>query len=404
MSWYCKKCETNNEDTDDICVVCNSMPPVLDNINSKIDTTGTKFRLSWRVSNANKVTILYGGAHFDVSRVHSYDLKISEGRQVVFEAENDVATRIFTYTIALSDTETQKLLEIQKCEEQKRKDNLAWATACRWNTEASYLVYLRNYPNGIHSGEVKSRLDKIREERKEADEQSWKRCCLINVSSAYEKYITDFPAGLHIAEAIRRRDECKDYEDWAEATKTNTERSITSYLANHLSGKFAENARLWLKRNKEEEEKWKRAQSYGTIEAYKSYLSRYPNGKYRKQAKELIEKEQDKIRQNCFTAGIVALGLSCIILIPLGIIKCESVNSDYSTPPPPVVYQQQLTPEEINSITTKLDKKIKGLEQAKKDGISRNQTLLNDAQNLLEQLSGTAEYEKYKARLKKVQN
>ena len=300
--------------------------------------------------------------------------------------------------------EQEKRREQERIAEQKRKDNLAWATACRWNTEASYLVYLRNYPNGIHSGEVKSRLDKIREERKEADEQSWKKSCLINTSSAYDKYIKVFPTGMHVTEAKRRRDECKDCEDWAEATKTNTERSITSYLANHLSGKFAENARLWLKRYKEEEEKWKRAQSYGTIEAYKSYLSRYPNGKYRKQAKELIEKEQDKIRQNCFTAGIVALGLSCIILIPLGIIKCESVNSDYSTPPPPVVYQQQLTPEEINSITTKLDKKIKGLEQAKKDGISRNQTLLNDASNLLEQLNGTAEYEKYKARLKKVQN
>ena len=296
MSWYCKKCETNNEDTDDICVVCNSMPPILDNINSKIDTTGTTFRLSWRVSNANKVTILYGGTHFDASRVHSYDLKISEGRQVVFEAENDVATRRFTYTIALSDTETQKLLEIQKCEEQKRKDNLAWAMACRWNTGASYLVYLRNYPNGIHSGEVKSRLDKIREERKEADEQSWKRCCLINMSSAYEKYITDFPAGLHIAEARRRRDEYKDCEDWAEATKTSTERSITSYLAYHPSGKFADNAKLWLKRNKEEDEKWKRAQSIGTITAYKSYLSRYPKGKYSKQANNNIIRIKKRTR------------------------------------------------------------------------------------------------------------
>ena len=172
--------------------------------------------------------------------------------------------------------------------------SISRATACRWNTEASYLVYLRNYPNGIHSGEVKSRLDKIREERKEADEQSWKRCCLINMSSAYEKYINDFPSGIHLAEAKRRRDECKDCEDWAEATKTNTERSITSYLANHLSGKFAENARLWLKRNKEEEEKWKRAQSYGTIEAYKSYLSRYPNGKYRKNANALIQDKRMK--------------------------------------------------------------------------------------------------------------
>lgn len=398
MSWYCKKCETNNEDTDDICLVCNSIPPVWDSVNCKIDSTGTTFRLSWRVNNANKVTILYGGAHFDVSRVYSYDLKISEERQVVFEAENDVATRVFTYTLTGGQS-----LELEKRREQKRQDDLAWAAACRWNTKDSYSTYLYNFPNGIHRIEAKNHIEKLKEERKEGDEQSWKRCCLINMSSSYGKYIKDFPTGMHIAEARRRQDEYKDCEDWAEATKTNTERSITSYLANHPSGKFADNARLWLQRNKEEDEKWKRAQSIGTITAYKSYLSRYPKGKYSKKAKGLIEKEQDKIRQNYFTIGIVTIALLCI-LIPLGIIKSESNNSDYNTPPPPIVYHQQLTHEEINSITTKLDKKIKGLEQAKKEGISRNQTLLNDVQNLLEQLNGTAEYEKYKARLKKVQN
>lgn len=299
--------------------------------------------------------------------------------------------------------ELEKRREQERIAEQKRQDDLAWAATCRWDAEDSYSAYLRNYPNGIHCIEAKNRIEKLKEERKEADEQYWKRCCLINMSSAYEKYIKDFPYGLHIAEARRRRDEYKDCEDWAEATKTSTERSITSYLANHPSGKFADNAKLWLKRNKEEDEKWKRAQSIGTITAYKSYLSRYPKGKYSKKAKGLIEKEQDKIRQNYFTIGIVTIALLCI-LIPLGIIKSESNNSDYNTPPPPIVYHQQLTHEEINSITTKLDKKIKGLEQAKKEGISRNQTLLNDVQNLLEQLNGTAEYEKYKARLKKVQN
>ena len=170
MSWYCKKCETNNEDTDDICLVCNSIPPVWDSVNCKIDSTGTTFRLSWRVNNANKVTILYEGAHFDVSRVYSYDLKISEERQVVFEAENDVATRVFTYTL----TESQSL-ELEKRREQKRQDDLAWAAACRWNTKDSYSTYLQNFPNGIHCIEAKNHIEKLKEERKEADEQLRKR-------------------------------------------------------------------------------------------------------------------------------------------------------------------------------------------------------------------------------------
>lgn len=176
MSWYCKKCETNNEDTDDICLVCNSIPPVWDSVNCKIDSTGTTFRLSWRVNNANKVTILYGGAHFDVSRVYSYDLKINEERQVVFEAENDVATRVFTYTLTGSQSlEVEKHREQERIAEQKRQDGLAWAVACRWDAEDSYTTYLRNYPNGIHCIEAKNRIEKLKEERKEADEQLRKR-------------------------------------------------------------------------------------------------------------------------------------------------------------------------------------------------------------------------------------
>lgn len=170
MSWYCKKCETNNEDTDDICLVCNSIPPVWDSVNCKIDSTGTTFRLSWMVNNANKVTILYGGAHFDVSRVYSYDLKISEERQVVFEAENDVATRVFTYTLTESQSlELEKRREQERIAKQKRQDDLAWAATCRWNTKDSYSTYLQNFPNGIHRIEAESRISKLRDEREKSN-------------------------------------------------------------------------------------------------------------------------------------------------------------------------------------------------------------------------------------------
>ena len=97
MSWRCKNCETDNEDSDDICVVCNSIPPVLVRVNCSRGTNGITRRFSWKISNANKVTIEYEGTRLDVSKIHYCDLIIKEGAQLVFEAENDVARRIFPY-------------------------------------------------------------------------------------------------------------------------------------------------------------------------------------------------------------------------------------------------------------------------------------------------------------------
>lgn len=274
MSWYCKKCETNNEDTDDICLVCNSIPPVWDSVNCKIDSTGTTFRLSWRVNNANKVTILYGGAHFDVSRVYSYDLKISEERQVVFEAENDVATRVFTYTLTESQSlELEKRREQERIAKQKRQDDLAWAATCRWDAEDSYTTYLRNYPSGIHCIEAKKRIEKLKEERKEADEQLWKRSCFVNMSSAYSKYIKEYPAGTYISEAKKKYEECKDNEDWSRASSTNTLESYQKYLKNHPNGNFAGNAKVIILRleaeEKEREEQRKKVAEQARIKAKK---------------------------------------------------------------------------------------------------------------------------------------
>lgn len=301
--------------------------------------------------------------------------------------------------------ELEKRREQERIAEQKRQDDLAWAATCRWDAEDSYSAYLRNYPNGIHCIEAKNRIEKLKEERKEADEQYWKRCCLINMSSAYEKYIKDFPYGLHIAEARRRRDEYEDCEDWAEATKTSTERSITSYLANHPSGKFADNAKLWLKRNKEEDEKWKRAQSIGTITAYKSYLSRYPKGKYSKQAKELIKQENSRIRRS-ICAILAAASIASLVVLS------SMYLNGYFDKISPARWEQQFNENtqqiesngEVITSQKKLDRILKGMELAKKEGEPINQERLHMAENELNKLRGTAWYDRYRNRLDKIKN
>lgn len=384
MSWYCKKCETNNEDTDDICLVCNSIPPVWDSVNCKIDSTGTTFRLSWRVNNANKVTILYGGAYFDVSRVYSYDLKISEERQVVFEAENDVATRVFTYTLTESQSlELEKRREQERIAKQKRQDDLAWAATCRWDAEDSYTTYLRNYPSGIHCIEAKKRIEKLKEERKEADEQLWKRSCFVNMSSAYSKYIKEYPAGTYISEAKKKYEECKDNEDWSRASSTNTLESYQKYLKNHPNGNFSGNAKVIILRleaeEKEREEQRKKVAEQARIKAKKK-----------------------AILKNIKTIFLCQIIPVCIIYGIYMVYSGKPSNNRANT------YIQQPQKLEMNdyarSLESDIDKQLKSLEIAKQYNIGLDYNMKQKVGDKLEELSkyNSNRYKGYKERYDKL--
>lgn len=387
MSWYCKKCETNNEDTDDICLVCNSIPPVWDSVNCKIDSTGTTFRLSWRVNNANKVTILYGGAHFDVSRVYSYDLKISEERQVVFEAENDVATRVFTYTLTESQSlELEKRREQERIAKQKRQDDLAWAATCRWDAEDSYTTYLRNYPSGIHCIEAKKRIEKLKEERKEADEQLWKRSCFVNMSSAYSKYIKEYPAGTYISEAKKKYEECKDNEDWSRASSTNTLESYQKYLKNHPNGNFAGNAKVIILRLEAEEKERE------------------------EQRKKVAEQARIKAKKKATLKNIKTIFLCQIIpvIISIAIYGIYMVYSGKPSNNRANTYIQQPQKLEMNdyarSLESDIDKQLKSLEIAKQYNIGLDYNMKQKVGDKLEELSkyNSNKYKGYKERYDKL--
>lgn len=95
MSWLCHNCETDNNDSDDICVVCNSIPPVL-SIKSSDYTLGGYALLTWEEkSHINKLTIKYRGEEIDVTGSRSYHLIVEKNVPIVFVAENDVAKREF---------------------------------------------------------------------------------------------------------------------------------------------------------------------------------------------------------------------------------------------------------------------------------------------------------------------
>lgn len=177
-------------------------------------------------------------------------------------------------------------------------------------------------------------------------------------------------------------------------------------MANHPSGKFADNAKLWLKRNKEEDEKWKRAQSIGTITAYKSYLSRYPKGKYSKQANELIKQENSRIRRSIWYAILAAASIASLVVLS------SMYLNGYFDKISPARWEQQFNENtqqiesngEVITSQKKLDRILKGMELAKKEGEPINQERLRMAENELNKLRGTAWYDRYRNRLDKIKN
>lgn len=95
MSWHCLNCETENIDADDICVVCNSIPPVL-SFKFGDYISGGSAKLTWEEkSHIDKLSINYKGKEFEVTGKNSYTLVIDHRDPVVFVAVNDVATRQF---------------------------------------------------------------------------------------------------------------------------------------------------------------------------------------------------------------------------------------------------------------------------------------------------------------------
>ena len=96
MSWLCRRCETDNNDFDDKCIVCDAIPPLL-SIKSNDYIEGRPAILTWETrSPISKLLILYDGKEIDVTGKASYELLVEGENPIVFVAENEVAKRRFT--------------------------------------------------------------------------------------------------------------------------------------------------------------------------------------------------------------------------------------------------------------------------------------------------------------------
>ncbi|MBQ0128410.1 MAG: hypothetical protein KBT57_01090 [bacterium] len=75
-------------------------------------------------------------------------------------------------------------------------DDKVWAVA---EANGTYDAYVTNFPNGKHTDEVRARQE---EQRK--DEEAWQSACSNNTSASYEFYKESYPHGMHVAEATAK--------------------------------------------------------------------------------------------------------------------------------------------------------------------------------------------------------
>jgi len=98
MSWYCKCCETYNEDSDDSCVVCDAIPPVL-TLSCGTYYEGFPLTIKWKDNSVDRLHMRSNGVENDVTGLDSCSVEAKAGDDVVFIAENAVATREFVFIV-----------------------------------------------------------------------------------------------------------------------------------------------------------------------------------------------------------------------------------------------------------------------------------------------------------------
>lgn len=286
MSWLCNNCETLNDDNDNICLVCNSVPPSI----SEISLDCRKSQISWTSSNVNQLTLRYSQGDFNITGFTSTSIDISDVETLVFIAKNDVAERIFPVT--LSRSFVQEVLKY-------KKDDESWIFASRHGTREDIEHYISLYPEGRHIRDANKRLSKIEEDEKAqiaADENDWKTALRLDTVDGYIKYINKhhYPhSNLHWSEAqsaIKKLRDAEDEKKWERACSEDSLEAYKDYIS-----KFPEGNHIVECKSCIDEKAWQHAVSVNTIAAYQAYLKSYKYGKHLPDAKTKIDSLSTKL-------------------------------------------------------------------------------------------------------------
>lgn len=338
MSWLCKKCETQNDDNDNICLVCNSIPPVL----SSVSLDPRHSRISWNVENADEVTLKYSKGEFKVSDLTSTYIDISVVETLVFLAKSDVAERTFRFPLpysfvqaALAFKEEEEIWKtalksksrkdaerylslypdgihiraarnlLSKIEEQERRqkeaDEAAWRLTVASNTESSFRYYISHFPSGDHVLEAKRLLNQI---LKEKDDKNWKRAQLLDSIEGYNEYILISENKTREKEARNRINRIVDENGWKKAISLDSIEGYTEYIHLYHLHLCEANEAIKRLREVEDKKKWEKACFINSLASYRAYLSEYPRGKFAGECRTRIEEKRwyEACRENTLHA------------------------------------------------------------------------------------------------------
>jgi formylglycine-generating enzyme required for sulfatase activity len=135
--------------------------------------------------------------------------------QEIGKYRTDAEAKIKAIKTAASDTET------------KAKDDAAWKTALRTNTEYTYTQYLKNFPNGQYRGQATQKIDDIK----------WDNAKSTHTIAAYDTYLKN-RKGKYRSQAIAASDGLKP-KPVVEVTKpTRTSDPFAGQMVSISSGTF----------------------------------------------------------------------------------------------------------------------------------------------------------------------
>jgi serine/threonine protein kinase len=155
-----------------------------------------------------------------------------------------------------------------------------------------------------------------------SDERAWRQAQRSGDPKLHWEYLAKFPAGRHasearqavaekalvvalaqslvagvVAEKVRQREE----QDWQDAREENTVAAYEAYLAAHVTGAHAAEARAALaelkaeaqeertrQSQKSDEADWRMAEQSSTADSYEEYLAYHPHGTHQREAKERL--------------------------------------------------------------------------------------------------------------------
>ncbi len=144
MSWICKKCETENPDSLDVCEVCETHAPKIVDFQYDKVLSGKPITIRWKTEHCDNVSIYYKGETIDVSGKETYIIDIPDERDISFILSNsEITTRTVSFTMEFIERPSISFTSDKSKLRSGRKElsTLSWKIN---NARKAYLIFADN--------------------------------------------------------------------------------------------------------------------------------------------------------------------------------------------------------------------------------------------------------------------